>query len=81
MKEFSIQELLEEIAEQEGSTAEEIQCSIQEAIDAGFNNPDPEVQAAWSRVPFSGECPTLEDLIAYCLAVMIADELNQMEKI
>ena len=81
MKEFSIQELLEEIAEQEGSTAEEIQCSIQEAIDAGFNNPDPEVQAAWSRVPFSGEYPTLEDLIAYCLAVMIADELNQMEKI
>ena len=74
MEELNMQEILEEVAERQGTTAEELQHSIQEAIDTGFDNPDPEVQAAWSRVPFSGERPTLEDLIAYCLARMITDE-------
>lgn len=77
MKELNMQSLLEEIAAQEGTTPEDIRFHMQEAVDAGFGNPDPEVQAAWSKVPFSGERPMIEDLIAYCMASIIADELQK----
>ena len=38
---------------------------MQIAIDAGFNNPDPQVQAMWDNIKYPGEKPTPEDVIPY----------------
>lgn len=57
--------LLEQIAKQNDTTVEEIYKEMQIAIDAGFDNPNPEVQKRWKQIPFKGDKPTPEDLIPY----------------
>ncbi|MDD3250950.1 MAG: sporulation initiation factor Spo0A C-terminal domain-containing protein [Lachnospiraceae bacterium] len=61
----SMRSIFKEIARKEGTTVEAVYQNIQEAIDAGFDNPDPAVQAAWSQIPFSGSRPTPEEVISY----------------
>jgi len=39
--------------------------ATEQLIDAGFDNPDPEVQKRWKQIPYKGERPTPEDLIPY----------------
>lgn len=58
---------LQKLAARENTTPEAICESIQTAIDAGFGNPDPEIQAAWKQIPFGGGHPTPEDVFTYCL--------------
>lgn len=62
-KEF--RELLEAVAKQNNTTADEVYKEMQIAIDAGFDNPDPEVQKMWKQIPFKGERPTPEEVIPY----------------
>ena len=62
----SMRSIFKEIALKEGTTVEAVYQNIQEAIDVGFDNPDPAVQAAWSQIPFSGSRPTPEEVISYC---------------
>lgn len=57
--------ILEEVAKQNNTTVEEVYREMQIAIDAGFDNPDPEVQKRWKQIPYKGERPTPEDLIPY----------------
>lgn len=71
-----MEKLLEEMAAKEGTTPEFIRKSMQEAIDAGFDNPDPAVRSVWKEIPFSGSRPELEDVLAYCLSVWIVEELQ-----
>lgn len=53
------------VAKQHGVTKEEVYVEIQKAIDAGFDNPDPLVQAEWKKMNLKGERPTPEEVIAY----------------
>lgn len=62
-KEFK--ELLEAVAKQYNTTDDEVYKEMQIAIDAGFDNPDPEVQKEWMRIPFEGERPTPEEVNPY----------------
>ena len=48
MEAISIAKLLEEVAKEYGKTPEEIRAGIEEAIDAAWNNPDPEVHAPFA---------------------------------
>ena len=57
--------LLEKIAHEFNSTPDEVYKEMQIAIDAGFNNPDPQVQAMWANIKYPGEKPTPEDVIPY----------------
>lgn len=36
-----------------------------QAMEAGMNNPDPEIQAKWKTIPCRGEKPTPEELIVW----------------
>ena len=58
---------LRQIAKMEGVSIEEVYREIQIAIDAGYSNPDPAVQAVWKNVPLPCGKPRPEDVIAYCL--------------
>ena len=48
MEAISIAKLLEEVAKEYGKAPEEIRAAIEEAIDAAWNNPDPEVHAPFA---------------------------------
>ena len=74
-KEF--RELLEAVAKQNNTTVEEVYKEMQIAIDAGFDNPDPEVQKMWRQIPFKGERPTPEDVIPYVALKVKSDKKNK----
>lgn len=76
-KEF--RELLEQVAKKNHTTVEEVYKEMQIAIDAGFDNPDPEVQKMWKQFSFKGERPTPEDVIPQ-LADMAKAEKNKKRK-
>ena len=40
---------------------------MQKAINAGFDDPDPAVQAEWKKVTLKGDRPTPEDVIDYAV--------------
>ena len=40
-------------------------CRI--AIDAGFDNPDPDVQEEWKKMTLKGDRPTPEEVINYAV--------------
>lgn len=53
------------VAKQHGISREEVYVEIQKAIDAGFDNPDPLVQAEWKKISIRGERPVPEEVLAY----------------
>lgn len=59
-----INAIIRHIAKQEGISEQEVINEMQKAIDEGFNNPDPSVQAYWAQMPFKGK-PTPRELILY----------------
>lgn len=63
-------DVFERVAKQNNTTADEVYAEIQKAIDAAFYNPDPLVQAEWAKIPYKGNKPTPEDVIAYAVNVL-----------
>ena len=58
-------DIFEKVAKQHGVSRDEVYSEIQKAIDVGFNNPDPSVQAEWKKMNISGEHPIPEEVLAY----------------
>lgn len=61
MKNFN--DVLNTIAHKNNTTPQNVLKDMQIAINAGYNNPDPNVQSKWSTIPHKGECPTPEEVI------------------
>lgn len=61
-------DIFEKVARENDTTATEVYSEIQKAIDAGFSNPDPMVQAEWKKMNFKGDKPTPEEVIAYLVS-------------
>ena len=57
----------EKIAEKYNTTPEEVRREMQIAIDAGFDNPDPDVQEEWKKMTLKGDRPTPEEVINYAV--------------
>ncbi|MGF7143229.1 hypothetical protein HNQ56_001652 [Anaerotaenia torta] len=57
--------IFERIAAEHNTTVEEVRREMEAAIRAGFNNPDPKVQAQWAKIPRKGDIPTPDELITY----------------
>ena len=57
----------EKIAEKYNTTPEEVYEEMQKAINAGFDDPDPAVQAEWKNVTLKGDRPTPEEVIDYAV--------------
>ena len=47
------------------TTPEEVRREMPIAIDAGFDDPDPAVQAEWKKVTLKGDRPAPEEVIKY----------------
>ena len=57
--------IYEKIAEKYNTTPEEVCREMQIAIEAGFDDPDPVVQAEWKKVNLKGDRPTPEGVVDY----------------
>lgn len=64
---------LKSIAKEYHETPEQILKNVQETIDDAFQNPDPAVQEAWSRIPYRGARPEAGEFLLL-LAEMIQRE-------
>ena len=53
------------VAEQNGVSAETVRREIMEAIHAGMDNPNPEIQARWKLIPWRSGTPTAEEFLAW----------------
>lgn len=66
--------IFEKVAEKFHTTPELVHAEIQRAIDAGFDNPDPKVQAEWRKVRVKGDRPTPEEVINYAVSALAAEQ-------
>ena len=57
--------IIRRIARQHHVSEEQVRSDMTEAMNAGRNNPDPEVQARWATFRFSGKEPTVEEFILW----------------
>ena len=73
---MSINEIIEKVAEMNNTTAEEVYAEMQMAINAGFHNPDPQVQKGWEKVSYRGDGPTPEDVIRYAVRRLLSGEVH-----
>ena len=71
---MSINEIIEKVAEMNNTTAEEVYAEMQKAINAGFHNPDSQVQKEWEKVSYRGDSPTPEDVILYAMEQFSSEE-------
>ena len=71
---YRLNDALIKIAEEYHETPEQILKNVQEAIDAGFHNPDPAVQEAWSRIPYSGTHPEAGEFLQLLADMLLAKE-------
>lgn len=66
----NFQMILEKIAKDNHTTSEEVYREMQIAIDAAFDNPDPQVRKNWEQIHYTGDRPTPEDVI-YGIGLML----------
>lgn len=69
-----VSEILSDIARENQISVTKVRRQIQELIDAGMQNDDPGIQAAWGQVERKGEKPTPEELLIY-LAQSVSEKL------
>lgn len=67
---------IEALARREQTSAANVRASITEAMMAGWNNPDPKVQAVWKQIPCAGERPTPEELIVWAKRRVLGSVLS-----
>ena len=71
---MNIDEIIKQVARAHNTTPEEVYAEMQRAIDAGFDNPDPKVQAEWRKVRVKGDRPTPEEVINYAVGALAAEQ-------
>lgn len=72
------QKILKRIAAENNTTPEDVYHEMQIAIDAAYDNPDPEIRRNWESIHFNGERPTPEDVV-FSLSMMLTleDKIKQ----
>ena len=69
----NFQKILKRIATENNTTPEDVYHEMQIAIDAAFDNPDPEVRKNWEQIHYTGDRPTPEDVI-FGIGMMLSPE-------
>ena len=70
---MDFQMILAKIAKEHHTTPEEVYREMQIAIDAAFDNPDPQVRKNWEQIHYTGDRPTPEDVI-YGIGLMLSPD-------
>lgn len=67
------QKILKQIAKANHTTPDDVYREMQIAIDAAFDNPDPEIRKNWEQIHYTGDRPTPEDVI-FGIGMMLSPE-------
>lgn len=67
-------EIIKLIAIANNTTPEEVYAEMQIALDAAYQNTDPDVQKEWSKIPLQGNRPTPEEVIPFLAMMLSASE-------
>lgn len=59
--------VIEEIAKREGISTQEVRSAMQEAIQEGFNDPNPIVHSRWEEISNEGSVPNPETVILWAV--------------
>lgn len=59
--------IFECFARERGITVEEMRAIISARIERGWNDPNPEKQAQWRKIPCAGEIPTPDEWLKYAV--------------
>jgi len=62
--------IIKKIARQNHVSEAQVRADMQEAMNAGKNNPDPAMRARWSTFDYAGTEPTLEEFILWIAAMV-----------
>ena len=73
-------EILRQVAIENNTTPEEVYSEMQIALDAAFQNPDPNVQKEWGKIPLSGNRPTPEEVIPFLAALLSVSDTPNTSK-
>lgn len=78
--------IISQIAIQEGTSEQDVRNAMQEAIKAGFENPDPLVRARWEQISTERKAPTPEAVILWAISRIAQmrsdrDELDGQEQV
>ena len=73
--------IFERLARERNITVEEMKAIVADRIKAGWNDPDPEKQAQWRRIPCAGEIPTPEDWLRYAVERLQEEGLEDLLRI
>lgn len=63
-------DIIKRIARENNIPEERVRADMKEAMNAGRNNPNPEVQARWASFDFAGEEPTVEEFILWAASLI-----------
>lgn len=74
----SFEEIIKRIAEENGSTPENILHEMQLAIDEAYDHHDAAAQPLWDMMTFTGDRPTPEEFILQ-LALMLSDGTGHIQ--
>ena len=74
MNKRKIGKIINQIAKDNGVTAEEVRRDIEDAIKIPMSSQNAIIQARWAAIPCKGEQPTVEELIAH-LATKVQEKL------
>jgi len=70
---MNMNNIYKEIASENATTVEEVKDEIRNALEMGFQCPDPDVQDFWRQIPCDGEKPSLDELILFIVASLRTD--------
>lgn len=65
MRKKYFNQIINQVAQQYNVTPEEVRRDMAEAIDAGWNDPDPITHSHWVKMRADGKKPTVEDFLLY----------------
>ena len=61
------------IARSQRVSEAEVRAEMEIAMMAGYNNPDPAVQAEWAKAPFGNRVPTVEEFLTWIASRIVQE--------
>lgn len=65
--------LFERLARERNISVEEMREQIKTRIERGWNDPNPEKQAQWRKIPCTGEIPTPDEWLKYAVEKLLEE--------
>lgn len=66
-EQIDLGKIIARVAQKEGVCENEVLDAMKDAMRAGFQNPDQDVQRCWQQIPTSGKVPTPEEVILWAV--------------